>query len=52
MDKIFKENDYDLMAMAKSEKIRNSLDAISTRKGVSQASERFNSFMKKKCGQE
>lgn len=52
MNKIFKENDYNLIEMAKDEKIRNSLDAISTRKGVSQASERFNSFMKKNCGQE
>lgn len=52
MNKIFKENDYDLMAMAKNEKIRKELDAISSRKGVSQASERFNSFMKKNCGQQ
>ena len=52
MNKIFKQNDYDLMEMAKNEEIRNELDAISTRKGVAQASERFNSFMKKNCGQE
>ena len=52
MNKVFKQNDYNLMEMAKSEKIRNELDAISTRKGVTQASERFNSFMKKNCGQE
>ena len=52
MNKIFKQNDYDLMEMAKNEEIRNELDAISTRKGVAQASERFNSFMKKNCSQE
>lgn len=52
MNKIFKQNDYNLMEMAKNEEIRNELDAISTRKGVAQASERFNSFMKKNCGQE
>lgn len=51
MDKVFKENDYNLVEMAKNEKIRNELDAISTRKGVSQASERFNSFMEKNCAQ-
>lgn len=49
MDKVFKANDYDLIEMAKSEKIRTELDAISTRKGVSEASERFDSFMKKNC---
>ena len=52
MDEVFKKNDYNLMEMAKSEKIRNELDAISTRKGVSQASDRFNSFMTKNCSQQ
>jgi hypothetical protein len=52
MDKVFQKHGYDLLEMAKSEKIRNELDAISTRKGVPQASERFNSFMTKNCGQQ
>lgn len=52
MDKIFKENDYNLMEMAKNEKIRKELDSISTRKGVTEASERFNSFMTKNCEQQ
>jgi hypothetical protein len=52
MNKIFKANKYNLIEMAKNEKIRNELDAISTRKGVAQASERFNSFMKKNCNQQ
>jgi hypothetical protein len=51
MDKVFKENDYNLIEMAKREDIRIELDAISTRKGVSQASERFNSFMKENCAE-
>ena len=51
MDKVFKENDYNLIEMAKNEKIRTELDAISTRKGVSEASERFGSFMKKNCSE-
>jgi hypothetical protein len=49
MDKVFKKNGYDLMEMAKNEKIRNELDKISTRKGVAQASDRFNSFMTDNC---
>lgn len=52
MDKVFQKHGYDLLEMAKSEKIRNELDAISARKGVPQASERFNSFMTKNCGQQ
>lgn len=51
MDKVFKENDYNLVEMAKNVEIRNELDAISTRKGVTKASERFNSFMKENCNQ-
>ena len=51
MDKVFKANDYNLIEMAKNEKIRTELDAISTRKGVSEASERFDSFMKKNCAE-
>lgn len=52
MDKVFQKHDYNLLEMAKSEKIRNELDSISARKGVAQASERFNSFMTKNCGQQ
>jgi len=52
MDKVFQKHDYNLLEMAKSEKIRNELDAISARKGVPEASERFNSFMSKNCGQQ
>ena len=51
MDKVFKANNYDLIEMAKSEEIRTELDAISTRKGVSEASERFDSFRKKNCAE-
>ncbi len=51
MDKVFKANDYNLIEMAKNEKIRTELDAISARKGVSEASERFDSFMKKNCAE-
>jgi len=51
MDKVFKANEYNLIEMAKNEEIRTELDAISTRKGVSEASERFDSFMKKNCAE-
>jgi hypothetical protein len=49
MDAIFKKNKYDLVAMAKDEKIRNEVDAISSREGVADASQRYNTFMEKNC---
>lgn len=52
MNDVFKKNDYNLLEMAKSEKIRKQLDAISSRKGVTEASARFNTFMEKNCAQQ
>lgn len=52
MNDVFKKNDYNLLEMAKSEEIRKQLDAISSRKGVTEASARFNTFMEKNCAQQ
>jgi hypothetical protein len=49
MDEAFQENDYDLFAMSKDEKIRARLDAISADKDVTRASQRFNTFMQENC---
>ena len=49
MDEIFQKYKYDLVAMSKDEEIRKSVDAISTRDGVADASLRFNTFMENNC---
>ena len=49
MNDIFDENNYDLVEMAKNEKLRNALDSISRRDGVADASRRFNTFMEDNC---
>jgi hypothetical protein len=49
MNDVFEENNYDLFAMSKDEKIRTRLDAISADKEVTSASQRFNTFMQENC---
>ena len=49
MNKIFEANNYELLEMAKDEDVRKQLEAISTREGVEEASQRFDAFMEKNC---
>lgn len=50
MDDIFKENNYELTAMARNEEVRRSVDAISNDEKTQAASGRYNTFMEKNCG--
>jgi hypothetical protein len=49
MNKVFKENKYDLLAMSKKKKVREQLAKISGGATVAAASTRFAEFMKKNC---
>lgn len=49
MNKVFKANKYDLLAMSKKPKVREELAAISGDSKVASASQRFNAFMTKNC---
>ena len=49
MNKVFKANKYDLLAMSKKPKVREELAAISGDSKVASASQRFSAFMKKNC---
>ncbi|MEY4633819.1 MAG: hypothetical protein RLZ18_1191 [Actinomycetota bacterium] len=49
MNKVFKDNKYDLLAMSKKPKVREQLAAISGDTKVASASTRFNKFMTKNC---
>ena len=49
MNKVFKANKYDLLAMSKKPKVREQLAAISGDSKVASASTRFNKFMTKNC---
>ena len=49
MNKVFKANKYDLLAMSKKPKVREELAAISGDSKVASASQRFNAFMNKNC---
>ena len=49
MNKVFKANKYDLLAMSKKPKVREELAAISGDSKVASASTRFNKFMTKNC---
>lgn len=46
---LFSAHDYDLVAIAKNEELRNEFDAINRREGVADASTRFNAFVKDHC---
>lgn len=49
MNKVFKANKYDLLAMSKKPKVREELATISGDSKVASASQRFNAFMNKNC---
>jgi hypothetical protein len=50
MDKIFKENKYDLLTIAKKQTVRDELATIATDPAVTEASQRFNTFLTQNCG--
>lgn len=49
MNKVFKTNKYDLLAMSKKKNVREELAKISGDSKVAAASQRFNTFMTKNC---
>jgi len=50
MDTVFRENNYDLTAMARDEQVRSAVDAISMDEKTQAASVRYNEFMEDNCG--
>jgi hypothetical protein len=50
MDKIFKANKYDLLTIAKKQTVRDELATIATDPAVTEASQRFNTFLTQNCG--
>ena len=49
MNKVFKENKYDLLGMSKKPKVREALAKISGDESVAAASDRYNEFMEDNC---
>ena len=49
MNKVFKENNYDLLGMSKKPKVREQLAKISGNDSVATASTRYNKFMEDNC---
>jgi len=50
MNKIFKENNYELLAIAKMPTVRDALTKISSDPATIEASTRFNTFLMQNCG--
>jgi hypothetical protein len=50
IDAIFKANDYDLLAMAKKENVRNELEQLSSDPKLLESSKIFNTFLVDNCG--
>jgi hypothetical protein len=50
MNKIFKENDYELLVIAKKPTVRDALTKIASNPDVTEASTRFNTFLTQNCG--
>ncbi|MEI6199515.1 MAG: hypothetical protein WCP83_06235 [Actinomycetota bacterium] len=50
MDKIFKANKYDLLAIAKKPTVRDALTKIASDPAITEASTRFNTFLTQNCG--
>ena len=50
MNKIFKANKYDLLTIAKKQTVRDELATIATDPAVTEASQRFNTFLTQNCG--
>jgi cellulase/cellobiase CelA1 len=50
MNKIFKENKYELLAIAKKPTVRDALTEIASDPAITEASTRFNTFLTQNCG--
>jgi hypothetical protein len=50
MNKIFKENKYELLDIASKPAVRDELTKISSDPAITEASKRFNTFLTKNCG--
>ena len=50
MNKIFKENQYELLVIAKKPTVRDALTKIASNPEVTEASARFNTFLTQNCG--
>jgi hypothetical protein len=50
MNKIFKENKYELLVIAKNPPVRDELTKIASDPATTEASTRFNTFLMKNCG--
>jgi hypothetical protein len=50
MNKIFKENKYELLVIAKEPKVRDALTKIASDPATTEASRRFNTFLMQNCG--
>ena len=50
MNKIFKENKYELLTIAKKPKVRDALTKIGSDPVITEASTRFNTFLTQNCG--
>ena len=50
MNKIFKENRYELLVIAKNPTVRDALTKIASDPAVTKASTRFNTFLTQNCG--
>ena len=50
MNKIFKENKYELLVIAKKPTVRDALTKIASNPEVTEASARFNTFLTQNCG--
>lgn len=50
MNKLFKANKYDLLAIAKKPTVRDALTKIGSDPAITEASSRFNTFLTQNCG--
>ncbi len=50
MNKIFKENNYELLVIAKKPTVRDALSKIASNPAITEASTRFNTFLTQNCG--
>ena len=50
MNKIFKENNYELLVIAKKPTVRDALSKIASNPAITEASTRFNAFLTQNCG--
>ena len=50
MNEIFKENNYELLVIAKKPTVRDALTKIASNPDVTEASTRFNTFLTQNCG--